>query len=1067
MHKRPSPALLALALLAAVSGFASAPADSSAQKSAVKAAVPSDLWATFKFRNLGPAVAGGRVSAVTGVPGQPGVYYIGAAAGGVFKTTDGGNRWKAVFEHEASASIGAIAVAPSNSNLIWVGTGEPNPRNDVVDGAGVYFSPDAGASWKPMGLEQAGQIGRILINPSNPDEVWVAALGNLWAPTAERGVFHSSDGGAHWTKTLFVNDLTGVVDLAMEPGNPKVLLAAAWQVRRYPWNLEDGGPGSGIYRSTDGGVSWTKLGDGLPGGPLGRIGLATAASDPQRVYALMEAKKGVLWRSDDLGTHWTQVSDNRALDVRSFYFTRLAVDPANADHVYFLAFRLQESTDGGKTVHVIGKDVHPDHHALWIDPRDPKHLLEGNDGGVYVSRDGGQHWRFLNNLPIGQMYSVALDSRQPFHLCAGLQDNSAWCGASSSLSASGVTGRDWAPVMGGDGEYSVPAPSDPDIVYSDMENGVIQRTDLRTHASTTAMASFSNIFFVGPRDMKYRFNWTAPIAVSFTNANDLYLGGNVVFHSTDGGAHWQVVSPDLTRNDLSKLGPWGGPVHQDYSGAETIGAILSLAFSPLDPHIIWAGTDDGLVQVTRDGGQHWQNVTANLHGVDPWGMVRQIDASPFDAATAYVALDRHAMNDRKPYVFRTNDYGQNWQAITGGLPPNDPVHVVREDPNHRGLLVAGTDTGLFASTDDGRHWTALKSNFPTVPVFDLKFDRASHSLVVATHGRGAWVLDNLTPLEDTTPAVRAAAFFLFPSLPATAYVRWDTGAGGDGVTYSAPNAPAGAMIDYWLKQELKVSPEQKKRHETPVRIEIRDGNGQLIKTQFGKSKQGYNRAVWDLNFQGARTLNFGTAKAASAPVFSDDGPAVLPGRYQIAVTVNGQLRTQWVEVRQDPKLPLRPTEARAWLQLALANRDDRSTLNAALNQLNSIQKQLDAIQANLEANGAGEKDPVIVAARDLAKKAKQLEDGVFQPDVQRGAEEDELQHPPDLFRRMEYFAFMASTDNRNQPVNQSAIEEQQATHGLLQTWLARYRNFLKTEIGGFNQEATRRGTPMVATTPRP
>src|SRR6266699_5288100 len=601
----------------------------------------ADSLNNLKFRNLGPSVAGGRVAAVVGVPGDRNLYYVGPAAGGVWKTIDGGDSWEAVFKDQPTSSIGAVALAPSNPNVVWVGTGEGNPRNDVVDGRGVFMSPDAGKSWQFMGLGDVGQISRIVIDPANPDVVFVAALGHVWAPNADRGVFRTADGGKTWQKVLFVNDTTGAADLVMVPGNPRVLFAGVWQFVRYPWELVSGGAGSGIYRSRDGGLTWERLTEGLPAGPLGRIALAVGPANPSHVYALLETKEGMLWDSKDLGDHWTKVSDFHGLSARPFYFSLVHVSPADDRKLFFSSYLLLRSDDGGKTTTPIDRGVHVDHHALWIDPQNPDRMIQGNDGGAYVTESGAKNWRYLNNLPIEQFYMVAADNNTPYMLCGGLQDNNAWCGPSSSVGggagagAGGLNGSEWFTVTGGDGEYAVPAPSDSSILYVDSQNGNITRVDLKTGQSRSIRPYLSGVSEMKPADLKHRFNWTSPIAVSPTDASVEYLGGNVVFKTTDGGEHWAAISPDLTRNEKAKQVTSGGPIEYDISGAETYNTILTVNLAPTDANVIWVGTDDGLVQLTRDGGKTWTNVAGHFPGLGagagPEGRVYQIGISPFDA----------------------------------------------------------------------------------------------------------------------------------------------------------------------------------------------------------------------------------------------------------------------------------------------------------------------------------------------------------------------------------------------------------------------------------------------------
>ena len=581
---------VAFAMLFACAALPAAAADAGGQ--------PPDIFQNLKFRDLGPAAGGGRVSSVVGVPGDPSIYYVGSAAGGVWKTADGGLSFKPVFEHEAVASIGAIALAPSNPNLVWVGTGEANIRNDVMDGGGVYFSPDAGKTWQFMGLKDAGQISRVIVDPSDPDTVWVAVLGHTWKANPDRGVFKTTDGGKTWKKVLFVSEHTGAIDLVMAQSNPKVMFAAMWQAVRHPWEMVDGGPESGIWRSTDGGDTWKKLTKDMPAGDLGRIALAVAPSDMNRVYALIEAKRGegLLWSSSNMGDDWSKVNSSYNLDVRPFYFSRMAVSPDDADRVYFLSFFMMLSKDGGRTAKYADRGVHVDHHAIWIDPTNPKRIIQGNDGGAYVSLDGAKTWRFLDGMPIEQDYMVSASSKSPYDLCAGLQDNSAWCGPSSTLADDSVTGNDWFQVTGGDGEYTVFAPSDPDLVYVDSQDGAISSFNVKTKRSIFIMPYLHGPGFMADTtlaDAKYRFNWTSPIAVSATDAKTVYLGGNVLFKSTDGGVHWTVLGDDLTRNDKSKQQLSGGPVNKDISGAESYDTILSISLAPTDEKVIWVGTDDG------------------------------------------------------------------------------------------------------------------------------------------------------------------------------------------------------------------------------------------------------------------------------------------------------------------------------------------------------------------------------------------------------------------------------------------------------------------------------------------
>jgi len=1025
-----------------------------------------DILKNLHFRNLGPAAAGGRVSAVAGVPGDPNIYYVGAAAGGVFKSTDGGITWTAIFEKEPVASIGDIAVAPSNPNFVWVGTGEANPRNDVIDGGGIYFSPDAGHSWKCMGLRDAGQISRVIVDPQNPNIVFAGVLGHVWGPNAERGVFRTNDGGKTWKKVLYIDDQTGVADLAMQAGNPEVLYAAMWHFRRYPWTLINGGSTSGIYRSTDGGETWKKLTEGLPEPPLGRIAIAVAPTNPNHLYALIDAKKGMLWQSTDMGDHWTEVSDNHAYDVRGFYFSRMAVSPVDENKVYFLSFNLWESDDGGKTAHIADRGVHPDHHAIWIDPKNPDRIIQGNDGGAFLTLNGGKSWRFLDSLPIEQFYQVAKDTSQPYTLCGGLQDNSAWCGPSSNLGRRGVTNADWYTVTGGDGEYAVPAPSDPNIIYADSQDGFISRLDKRTHVS-----HFIRPYLLGPEQMppselKYRFNWTSPIAVSYNNPNEVYLGGNVLFKSVDGGKTWNPISGDLTRNDKSKQIAAGEPIAHDLSSAENYDTIMCISIAPTDPKVIWVGTDDGYVQLTRDGGKSWTNVTSHIPGAPEWERVYQIGVSPFDAGTAYLSFDGHELGDQHAHVYKTSDYGQTWQSISNGL-PDVPVLVVREDPSQRGFLVLGNMQGLFYSNDAGEHWNALKANFPTAPVWDLQFARESHDLIVATHGRGLFVFDDIRPLEQLTPQITADNFHLFQAGEAIEFHHWNSDEGAPG-SFSSPNAPNGAVIDYFLKTKLESSPEQKTRQETPVKIVVTDASGNLIATHYGPSNEGINRFIWDMRYSGVRRLASDIPPEppqTGAPAetrFFTLGPLVLPGKYNVAVTVNGKTEKTTVTVEPDPNLHVDLNDFRRQIDAALTLREDLKALNAMIERIDSMNQQLANFRHAADSEeGLREKyAPLLAQSRTLEGKLKSLKATVYNPNIQHNVSEDDIHDFTDFHDNLQQLATELAM-RYDEPPNELIQARMTELANELQQHLAAFNSLLKTDIAAYNKAAVNAGAPTL------
>jgi len=1071
-------ALLVVALTTPALAQRRAAPRASATPAEPTAVAGADSLNELKFRNLGPSVGGGRVAAVAGVPGQPNVYYIGAGAGGVWKTSDGGATWEAVFKDQPTASIGALALAATNPNLVWVGTGEGNLRNDVVDGRGVFLSPDAGKSWKFMGLGDVGQISRVVVDPTNPDIVFVAALGHAWAPNASRGVFRSGDGGKTWQKALFVNDTTGAADLVMAPGNPRVLFAGMWQFVRHPWELVSGGAGSGLYRSTDGGLTWERLKEGLPAGPYGRIALGVGPAGSAHVYALIEAKQGLLWDSKDLGDHWSRVSDNHALDARPFYFSYLTVSPADERKLFFSSFLLLESDDGGKTTRPIDRGVHVDHHALWIDPLNPDRMIQGNDGGAYVTEDGAKSWRFLNNLPIEQFYMVAADANTPYKLCGGLQDNNAWCGPSSVPGAS-LNGSEWFTVTGGDGEYAVPAPSDSTVLYVDSQNGAIARVELKTGRTRSVRPYLRGVSETKPANLQYRFNWTTPIEVAATDPNEVWLGGNVVFKTRDGGERWTVISPDLTRNDKTKQVTSGGPIEYDISGAETYNTILTVNLAPTDTNVIWVGTDDGLAHVTRDGGKTWSNVAGHFPrlAADAEGRIYQIGISPFDAGTAYLTVDRHELDDGHPYVYKTTDYGRTWTDIARGLPQDVVAHVVREDPNLRGFLVLGTDTGLWYSRDAGNTWKPVTTGFPTAPVYDAKFVKRTHDLVVATHGRGLFVLDNITALEELTPEVAAGEFHAFNTLPAQIRVRtrWPSEAP---TRFTTPSAPAGAMVDYYLKTALDTttlaaapgdhgdaSPGERSRRGKVV-VTVTGARGDtVVVDSSGPGKAGVNRYVWNLRYAAPTKLTFEkpTAEEEENPYRQAAGPRVVPGTYRVALAAGGKTVTTNVVVEPDPFVRAEPAGFVAQLKAGLEWRNAVSALHEMLNGIVSLETQLKATQQALRENLRGDTAttaPVTRAAGEVGRRLKALKDSLYNSEVQRDAGQDDIHYLNRFEDRLRGLGF-AIMFAYAQPPTEVAAARLRELRGELDGYLARFNTLLQTDVAAFNKTAQEHGAPVL------
>ena len=733
----------------------------------------------LKFRNIGPA-AGGRVCRSCGVPGDPLTYYAAGAGGGVWKSTDAGVSWKPIFDDQVDSSIGAIAVAPSDPNVVYVGGGEANIRGNVAAGHGIYKSTDGGKTWKHV-WKQEGQIGHMVVHPRNPDIAIAAVLGHAFGPNPERGVYRTTDGGKSWQQVLKKNADSGAIDVCFDPNNPHIIFAALWQARRKPWELTSGGPGSGLYVSRDSGDTWKQLkadkDSGLPEGDWGRIGIAIAASDSNRIYALIEAENGGLYRSDDGGDKWTLASGAHYLRQRPWYFSTLTVDPKNADVVWCPSVRLLKSIDAGKTFKQVKGTHHGDHHDLWIDPSNSRRMIDSNDGGVDISVNAGETWS-APPLPIAQFYHVACDAKVPYHVSGTMQDLGTAAGPSNSLSTAGIQAGDWYSVGGGETGFTAPDPQDPNIIYAGEYGGYISVFDLlldRAQARNISIYPF-NLSGHGAENLRVRFQWTAPLLISPHDRKTLYHAGNIIFKTTDQGQTWKAISPDLTRNDKSKLQWSGGPITGDNTGAEVYCTVFALAESPKAKGVLWAGSDDGLVHVSRDGGENWLDVTKNIAGLPDWATVVCIEPSPFDAATAYVVVDNHRQEDSKPYLFKTGDYGKTWKRLSGRLPQDVYLHAVREDPKARGMLYAGTERGLTYSPDDGATWLPLKLNFPTVAVTDLVVK--NDDLVVATQGRSLWILDDITPVrelrewaakpekdwpgviwfgEQTQPAVRLAA----------------------------------------------------------------------------------------------------------------------------------------------------------------------------------------------------------------------------------------------------------------------------------------------------------------------
>ncbi len=901
--------------------------------------VPPTEYGALTWRNIGP-FEGGRVEAVTGIPGNPSTFYFGAVNGGVWKTVDAGQTWESSWNGPDVGTIGALAVAPSDPNVIYAGTGEPDPRTDLASGDGVYRSTDGGRTWTHVGLDASHQIARIVVDPRNPDVLLAAAEGDIFKPNAERGVYRSTDGGEHWTRTLFVNDSTGAVDLAMDPTNPRILFAAMWQVRRTPWSLVDGGAGSGLYRSTDGGVTWVHLeGHGLPAGIWGRTSVSVGA-DGRHVYALINAHAGGLYRSDDGGTEWRLINDDQNIRQRPWYYFQVKADPQDPNTIYLLNFFMYRSTDGGRSITRL-TPPHVDNHAIWIDPTAPQRIIEGNDGGATISLDGGAHWSTESNQPTAQIYHVATDDEIPYRVYGAQQDRGTYSIASATAHGA-ITDQDWYDVAGGESGYVLPVPGAPDTVFAGSYFGDLTRWNRTTREAQDVTPWPENTEGSAAKDVKYRFSWTSPLAWDPFRPYTLYSGSQYLLETTDGGRSWKQISPDLTRNDKSKQQLSGGPITLDNVGAEYYDVIYTIAPSTRAKGLIWIGTDDGLIQLTRDGGAHWTNVTPKA--LPEWAHVELIDASPHDAGTAYAAVSARMMGDDTPYLFRTHDYGAHWTSIASGL--SGCVYFVREDPVRAHLLYAGTEHGVYVSFDDGDHWQSLMLNLPPTSMRDLVVH--GNNLVLATHGRGFWILDGIAPLRQASAAVARDDAHLFK--PADA-VRGPLGGGRTmaGAT-TGGNAPGGALIDYYLKAAPT----------TPVTLEVLDPNGAVVNRFSSRpgadrgplvpARAGGNRFVWNLQYAGPPLLH-----VPGGPIFESGqpmSPTVVPGRYTVRLTADGHTYTQPLTVTLDPRL--RATPADLARQLDLMQQINRALTqdHEAFNQIAALRQQLRGIVDRLGSDAS-------------------------------------------------------------------------------------------------------------------
>ncbi len=1002
------------------------------------------LYSALEWRLIGP-YRGGRVTAVAGVPSQAYVYYMGATGGGVWKTVDGGMTWEPVSDDDFGAgSIGGIAVALSDPNVVYVGTGEACIRGNTSPGDGMYRSTDAGKTWTHIGLADGGQIGEVRVHPTNPDIVYAAVLGHAFGPNETRGVYRSKDGGATWERVLFRDEDTGAIDIALDPNNPRIIYTALWQARRFPWGMESGGPGSGLFKSTDGGDTWTEISGnaGLPQGTLGKIGIAVSPVNSDRVWAMIEADEGGVFRSADAGQTWEKVNDDRSLRQRAWYYSHIYADPQSENTVYVLNVRFWKSTDGGKTFESMSTP-HGDSHDLWIDPNNALRMVEGNDGGANVTYNGGKTWTEQDNQPTAQFYHVVATEHFPYHVCGAQQDNSTLCIASRT-DGFGITVQDWYRAGGGESGYIAVRPDDPDIIYAGSYGGYITRLDRRSGQTRNIHAWPDNPMGWGAADLQYRFQWTFPIVLSPLDPNELYIAANVVFRSRDEGQSWEVISPDLTRNDKSKQGPSGGPITKDNTSVEYYNTIFALVPSRHERNTIWAGSDDGRVWITRDGGGDWAEITPR--NVPEWGLVSIIEESPHEPGVAYLAVSRYKLDDFAPYIFKTTDYGRSWRTIVRGIPANHYIRVVREDPARRGLLYAGGEFGVYLSFDDGERWSSLQLNLPVVPVRDMVIKE--NDLVLGTHGRSFWILDDLTPLHQLTRDVAEADVHLFR--PRDSYRL-----GGYSFDRTIPgvasNPPNGVVIYYYLADQP----------ETEVKLAILEADGTLIE-EFSsepergedegavKKQVGMNRFVWDLRYPDAHRFPGMIMWAGSTA-----GPRAVPGSYQVRLTVGARERTQSFSVLKDPRVTATEADLAEQFDFLVRIRDRVSQANDAVKLIRDIRGQIDGALTRVE--GEPFADTIGEAARGIKEALSEVEEAIYQTKNQ--SRQDPLNYPIRLNNKIAALTgVVASADAKPTQAAYDVFEELSAQ---LQVELDRLDQIIASQIPAFNALVAEHEVPAV------
>ncbi|MFI5251358.1 MAG: glycosyl hydrolase [Bacteroidota bacterium] len=1022
----------------------------------------TSFYGKVRWREIGPFRAG-RSIAVTGHRDQPNTFYFGATGGGIWKTEDGGNKWINVSDGFLKVGIvGALAVAESDPNVIYAGTGESCIRGNAMPGEGIYKSVDAGKSWQFSGLSSGQTISKIRINPKNENLVYAAVFGHVFGSNPERGVYRSKNGGKDWEKILYKDEKTGAVDLEIDPMNPRIIYAALWEAYRNPWTFSSGGPGSGLWKSTDEGDTWTDISNnkGLPKGVKGRIGIAASGAKSGRVWALVEAKEGGLFRSEDAGKTWSKVNEDHEIRQRAWYYTHIFADPKDPDLLYLLNVGFYKSIDGGKTLKRVSVP-HGDNHDLWINTVDPKIMITGDDGGAAVSYNGGQQWT-EENVPTAQFYHVVVDSQFPFKVYGAQQDNST-IAIPSRTTGFGIGKSDWYGVGGGESGFVTPDWQDPEIVYAGSYDGLLTRYDHRTDQQQDISVWPDNPMGAGAEGTKYRFQWTYPIVVSKYDPKVLYATANVVFKSSNEGMSWEKISPDISRNDTSKFHAAGGPITKDNTSVEYYGTIFAFSESKVRSDVLWAGTDDGLVHVTTDNGAGWSDVTP--HDLPSWSMMSIIDASPFEAGAAYIAANRYKLDDFKPYLFKTTDFGKSWKKIVNGIPENEFTHVIRADPNRAGLLYAGTERGLYVSFDDGDNWQPLQMNLPVTPIHDIAIQARDKALVVATHGRSFWVLDDLSPIYQMNDDIVKSDYYLYK--PGDTYRVFGFSFDRPGLAIGK-NPPNGSVIYYYFKHTP--------REKDSVRLAFYDEDGKLIKKFNGKpsvtdespdkedgdntdveyfpADSGLNRFIWDMHYPKATDV-----KGAIFWGGTTEGPLGIPGKYQVRLISGKDSMSQEFVIKKDPRVQTSPSDFKEQFDFLIKIRDKISEAHLAVNTIRDIRRQSNDLVSRLDKNPS--KKIIQDSAKSLNDKLSKIENEIIQTKLKSG--EDALNYPIKLNNKIAVIADVVSSAD-TKPTRQSYDVFNELSEKL-DKQLTKYNKILTDDIPAFEMLVKNLNIPVIILKP--